>query len=296
MNSQLSNNPLTKYYNEDYPIQSQNEPGLESELQPRPDAGEESYHGSNRLKGKKALITGGDSGIGRATAIAFAREGADVAINYLPEEQSDAEEVKKYIEQADQKAVLIPGDLKSEAFNRELVEKAHHELGGLDILALIAGKQQAEKDITKLSTKNIKETFETNVYPIFWTVKAAMDYLKPGSSIITTTSIQAYQPSPFLLDYATTKGAIRTLTQALSAQLSEWGIRVNTVAPGPIWTPLQVAGAQPEENIPHFGQKKPLKRAGQPVELAPVYVFLASDEASYVTGQSYGVTGGDFTN
>ncbi|GEP24887.1 SDR family oxidoreductase [Lentilactobacillus diolivorans] len=289
-------NPLTKYFNQDYPNQSQPEPGLESKLDPKPDAGEDSYQGSGQLKGRKALITGGDSGIGRATAIAYAREGADVAINYLPEEESDAQEVKTLIEKAGQKVVLIAGDLKSEAFNQKLVDQAADELGGLDILALIAGKQQAAGDITKLSTKQIKETFETNVYPIFWMVKAAMKYLKPGASIITTTSIQAYNPSPYLLDYATTKGAIRTLTQALSRQLADKGIRVNTVAPGPIWTPLQVVGGQPQASIPKFGQSKPLKRAGQPIELAPVYVFLASDKASYVTGQSYGVTGGDFTN
>lgn len=214
----------------------------------------------------------------------------------MPEEESDAQEVKTRIEKAGQKAVLIAGDLKSEAFNQKLVDQATDKLGGLDILALIAGKQQAADDITKLSTKQIKETFETNVYPIFWTVKAAMKYLKPGASIITTTSIQAYNPSPYLLDYATTKGAIRTLTQALSGQLADKGIRVNTVAPGPIWTPLQVVGGQPQASIPKFGQSKPLKRAGQPIELAPVYVFLASDKASYVTGQSYGVAGGDFTN
>lgn len=289
-------NPLTKYFNQDYPNQSQPEPGLESKLDPKPDAGEDSYQGSGQLKGRKALITGGDSGIGRATAIAYAREGADVAINYLPEEESDVQEVKTLIEKAGQKAVLIAGDLKSEAFNQKLVDQAADKLGGLDVLALIAGKQQAAGDITKLSTKQIKETFETNVYPIFWMVKAAMKYLKPGASIITTTSIQAYNPSPYLLDYATTKGAIRTLTQALSRQLADKGIRVNTVAPGPIWTPLQVVGGQPQANIPKFGQSKPLKRAGQPIELAPVYVFLASDKASYVTGQSYGVTGGDFTN
>lgn len=289
-------NPLTKYFNQDYPNQSQPEPGWESKLDPKPDAGEDSYQGSGQLKGRKALITGGDSGIGRATAIAYAREGADVAINYLPEEESDAQEVKTLIEKAGQKAVLIAGDLKSEAFNQKLVDQAADKLGGLDVLALIAGKQQAAGDITKLSTKQIKETFETNVYPIFWMVKAAMKYLKPGASIITTTSIQAYNPSPYLLDYATTKGAIRTLTQALSRQLADKGIRVNTVAPGPIWTPLQVVGGQPQANIPKFGQSKPLKRAGQPIELAPVYVFLASDKASYVTGQSYGVTGGDFTN
>lgn len=214
-------NPLTKYFNQDYPNQSQPEPGWESKLDPKPDAGEDSYQGSGQLKGRKALITGGDSGIGRATAIAYAREGADVAINYLPEEESDAQEVKTLIEKAGQKAVLIAGDLKSEAFNQKLVDQAADKLGGLDVLALIAGKQQAAGDITKLSTKQIKETFETNVYPIFWTVKAAMKYLKPGASIITTTSIQAYNPSPYLLDYATTKGAIRTLTQALSRQLAE---------------------------------------------------------------------------
>ncbi len=289
-------NPLKKHFNQDYPDQFQEEPGLESKLTPKPDAGEETYQGSNQLKGRKALVTGGDSGIGRAAAIAYAREGADVAINYLPSEQSDAEEVKKYIEESGRKAVLIPGDLKSEDFNQKMVKKAVEELGGLDILALVAGKQQAETDITHLSTKQLEDTFATNVFSIFWTVKAALQYLKAGSAIITTTSIQAYKPSSFLLDYASTKGAIHTLTQALSGQLSEKGIRVNTVAPGPIWTPLQVTGAQPQENIPSFGQNTPLKRAGQPVELSSVYVFLASNQASYVTGQTYGVTGGGFTN
>ncbi|MDN6901095.1 SDR family oxidoreductase [Oenococcus sicerae] len=296
MSNSSLNNPLKKYFNQDYPSQSQTEPGLESNLIPKPDAGEKSYQGSDQLRGRKALVTGGDSGIGRAVAIAYAREGADVAINYLPSEQSDAEEVKKYIEDTGRKAVLIPGDLKSETFNQKMVEKAVEELGGLDILALVAGKQQAEADITQLATQQLEETFITNVFSIFWTVKAALQYLEPGAAIITTSSIQAYKPSPFLLDYAATKGAIHTLTQGLSQQLASKGVRVNTVAPGPIWTPLQVTGAQPQEIIPSFGQNTPLKRAGQPVELSSVYVFLASDKASYVTGQTYGVTGGGLTN
>ena len=274
--SEKINNPLTKYYDGKFEKQVQEAPAIQGKMQPVPDCGEESYSGSDKLAGRKALVTGGDSGIGRAAAIAFAKEGADVAINYLPFEEEDAQEVKAVIEKAGRKAVLIPGDLKDET------------------LVLNAGMQQAVKDIKELTTQQIQDTFTTNIISMYWTVQEALDYLPAGGSIITTTSIQSAEPSAHLLDYAATKGAITSFSKGLAAQLSEKGIRVNTVAPGPIWTPLQISGGQPQSAIPEFGQKELMKRAGQPVELAPVYVFLASDEASYVTGQVYSVTGGSF--
>ncbi|WP_026692306.1 SDR family oxidoreductase [Peribacillus kribbensis] len=287
-----SKNPLTQYFNDDFPKQYQEPPAVQGEMIPLPDCGEKSYKGSGKLEGRKALVTGGDSGIGRAAAIAYAREGADVAINYLPVEQPDAEEVKKLVEAEGRRAVLIPGDISDEAFCKEMVEKANSELGGLDILALIAGKQQAVEDIMDITTEQLRSTFEINVFSLFWTIKAALPYLKEGASIITTTSVQGYNPSANLLDYASTKFAINGFSRGLAKQLASKGIRVNSVAPGPIWTPLQISGGQPGEKIPAFGQETPLKRAGQPVELAPVYVFLASTESSYVTAQTYGVTGG----
>lgn len=288
-------NPKTQYTTENFPKQYQEPPGLQSQMSPKPDCGETSYVGSGRLKGRKALVTGGDSGIGRAAAIAYAREGADVALNYLPEEQPDADEVKKLIEAEGQKAVLIPGDLSDESFCKELVEKAHVELGGLDLLALIAGKQQAVESILDLPTEQLEKTFQVNVYSLYWTVKAALPHLPEGSSIITTSSVEGFDPNPILLDYAATKFAIIGFTKALSKQLAEKGIRVNSVAPGPIWTPLQISGGQPQENIPEFGKSTPatpIGRAGQPVELSATYVFLASTDSSYVTGQIYGITGG----
>lgn len=285
-------NPLTQHYNGEYPKQYQIPPAVQGKMEPIPDCGEKNYKGTGRLKGRRALITGGDSGIGRAAAIAYAREGADIALNYLPQEQPDAEEVKQLIEAEGRKAVLIPGDLSDEAFCKELVDKAYTELGGLDILALIAGKQQAVEDIADLTTEQIRKTFEVNVFSLYWVVKAAMPYLPKGASIITTTSVQGYNPSPNLLDYAATKFAITGFTRGLAKQVASKGIRVNSVAPGPIWTPLQISGGQPSDVIPTFGQETPLKRGGQPVELASVYVFLASTESSYVTAQVYGVTGG----
>ncbi|ACB62286.1 MULTISPECIES: SDR family oxidoreductase [Exiguobacterium] len=287
-----SNNPLTQYFNDDFPKQYQEAPAVQAKMEPVPDCGEESYKGSGKLKGKKALITGGDSGIGRAAAIAYAREGADVFLNYLPEEQQDAEEVKALVEAAGQKAYLLAGDLSDETFCQQLVKKAHDSLGGIDILALVAGKQQAVEDIMDLSTEQLRKTYEINVFSLFWVVKAALPLLKEGASIITTTSVQGYNPSANLLDYASTKFAINGFTRGLAKQVAPKGIRVNSVAPGPIWTPLQISGGQPSENIPEFGQETPLKRSGQPVELSSVYVFLASDDASYVTAQIYGVTGG----
>lgn len=288
-------NPLTQYYAGTYEIQQQQAPGLQLEMKPKPDCGEESYRGCNKLEGRKALVTGGDSGIGRAAAIAYAREGADVAINYLPFEQKDAEEVAKYIEEAGRKAVLIPGDISDEAFCKEMVEKAYHELGGLDIVALVAGKQVAVKNFEDITTEQLLKTFETNVFSLFWILQSALKYMPAGSTIITTTSIQAYRPSEILVDYASTKSAIMAFSRALAKQLAPRGIRVNAVAPGPIWTPLQISGGQLPEKLPHFGQSTPLKRAGQPAELAGVYVFLASPESSYVTAEVYGVTGGEHT-
>lgn len=292
MTDSTPQNPLNQYFNGTYPKQYQETPGIQGKMDPLPDCGETSYKGSGKLIGRKALITGGDSGIGRAAAIAYAREGADVAINYLPEEQPDAEEVKELIEAEGRKAVLIPGDLSDESFCQDLVKQAYTELDGLDVLTLVAGQQQAVKDITELPTDQLRKTFEVNVFSLFWVVKAALLYLPKGASIITTTSVQSFDPSPILLDYAASKFAITGFTRGLAKQLAPKGIRVNSVAPGPIWTPLQITGAQPSEAIPEFGQQTPLKRAGQPVELADVYVFLASTSSSYVTAQVYGVTGG----
>lgn len=285
--------PTTQFYTGEYPQQKQPAPGVQAKMDPVPDCGEQSYVGSGRLKGRKALVTGGDSGIDRAAAIAYAREGADVVINYLPAEQEDAEEVKKLIEEAGRKAVLIPGDLTDEQFARDLVRRSIQELGGLDILALVAGKQTAVEQIADLTSEQFQKTYATNVFALFWITQEALPHLKPGASIITTSSIQAYQPSPHLLDYASTKAAILNYSRGLAKQVAEKGIRVNIVAPGPIWTPLQICGGQPQEKIPQFGQQTPMKRAGQPAELAPIYVYLASQESSYVTAEVHGVTGGE---
>lgn len=275
-----------------FPKQSQPEPGLQSRMSPTPDDGAAGYVGHERLKYKKALITGGDSGIGRAVAIAYAHEGADIVLNYLPEEESDAQEVKGIVESLGQRIKLVPGDLKSEKFNQTLVNEAVAFLGDISILVLVAGKQQAVVDIAELSTTQLIDTYTTNVFSAIWLIKAVLPHLQPGSSIITTNSIQADQPAAFLIDYAGTKAALKNMTISLAKQFANRGIRVNSVAPGPIWTPLQIVGGQLPENIPTFGQSTPLKRAGQPAELAGAYVFLASDEASYVTGESIKVTGG----
>lgn len=285
-------NPLTQYPRPPFPEQPQNAPGSVHRMDPQPDHGETSYVGKDRLPGRKALITGGDSGIGRATAIAFAREGADVAIVYEPAEEADAQEVVRYIEQAGRKALALPGDLKDEAFCKELVEKAVAALGGIDIFVSNAGKQIAVDSIADLTTEQYDATFKTNVYAPFWITKALLPHLQPGASIICTSSIQASNPSESLLDYAQTKACNVAFVQALSCQVLPKGIRVNAVAPGPFWTPLQPSGGQPQEKIKQFGSESPYGRPGQPAEIAPVYVFLASQEASYVTGEVYGVTGG----
>ncbi|MCD8165066.1 MAG: SDR family oxidoreductase [Bacteroides sp.] len=288
-------NPLSEYYTGGYPKQVQKAPGVQEETTPVPDCGEETYVGNNRLKGRKALITGGDSGIGRAVAIAFAREGADIVVNYLPSEQKDADSLAELLEKEGHKVYLVPGDLSEEKFSRELVKTAVDKMGGLDIMALVAGKQVAQKSIQDITTEQLVNTFATNVFSLFWIAQAALPHMPAGSTIVTTTSIQAYQPSPTLVDYAATKGAIMDFTRALAKQVAEKGIRANSVAPGPIWTALQVSGGQPQEKLPEFGQDTPLKRAGQPVELAGVYVYLASNESSYVTAEVYGVTGGNHT-
>ncbi|NWK83216.1 SDR family oxidoreductase [Staphylococcus sp. GSSP0090] len=284
--------PRTKFSNKDFPKQEQPVPGLQSKLDPKPDCGETSYTGYGRLKNYKMLVTGGDSAIGRAGAIAYAKEGADVAINYLPSEQEDAEEVQQVIEAAGRKAVLIPGDIRDEQFNYDLVETAYKELDGLDNVTIVAGHQQYRDSIKGFDTTSFSETFETNVYPIFWTVQKAIDYLQAGATITLTSSVQGYNPSPILHDYAASKAAIISLTKSLSEELGAKGIRVNCVAPGPFWSPLQISGGQPQSKIPNFGQKEVLRRAGQPVELSGIYVHLAAEESSYTTGQVYGVTGG----
>lgn len=284
--------PTKQYARPPFPRQVQEAPGLASKMTPCPDHGEKSYRGFGRLTGRKALITGGDSGIGRAAAIAYAREGADVAINYLPVEEPDAKEVIRTIEAEGPKAVALPGDIRDEGFCQRLVAGAVQKLGGLDILVNNAAKQRAVPTIADLTTDQFDATFKTNVYAMFWITKAALQYMKPGASIINTTSVQAYEPSADLLDYAQTKSAIVAFTKALAKQLANKGIRVNAVAPGPVWTPLQPSGGQPPEEIPEFGAKTPMGRAGQPVELAPIYVMLASQESSYTTGQVVGASGG----
>jgi NAD(P)-dependent dehydrogenase (short-subunit alcohol dehydrogenase family) len=285
-------NPVTAYEHISPPKQSQPEPGLDAELTPKADLGEDSYRGTGRLEGRKALVTGADSGIGAATAIAFAREGADVVMSYLPEEEEDAARIANLIEKAGRKAVKVPGDLKDSATCRELVATAVRELGGLDILVNNAGKQVAQEALGDITDVEFDYTYRTNVYAMFWLTKEALPHLPAGSSIINTTSIQAYSPSATLVDYASTKGAINNFTKGLAQQLAPQGIRVNAVAPGPIWTPLQASGGQPTEDLPEFGKETPLGRAGQPAELAPAYVFLASAESSYVIGETLNVNGG----
>ncbi|WP_368971158.1 SDR family oxidoreductase [Raoultella planticola] len=273
--------------------QPQTPPGLASEMVPVPDHGESSYLGSARLMGKRALITGGDSGIGRAVAIAFAREGADVAINYLPEEEPDAREVIALIAAEGRKAVALPGDIRSEAFCQTLVEQAASELDGLDIVVNNAGRQQYCESLEDLSTADFDATFKTNVYAPFWITKAALRYLQAQSVIINTSSVQAFKPSPILFDYAQTKACLVAFTKSLAKQLGPKGIRVNAVAPGPYWTVLQSSGGQPEEKVRQFGADTPLGRPGQPVEIAPLYVTLASDACSFTSGQVWCSDGGD---
>jgi NAD(P)-dependent dehydrogenase (short-subunit alcohol dehydrogenase family) len=284
--------PRSQYPKPPFPKQPQPAPGLALKMDPRPDHGEESYRGSGRLAGRKALITGGDSGIGRAAAIAYAREGADVAISYLPSEEPDAKQVIALIEAEGRKAIALPGDVTDEGWCRRMVEEAVKGLGGLDILVVNAGHQQTRASVDEISSKDFDETMKTNLYALHWIAQAAVPYLPAGAAVITTASVQAYEPSAHLLDYATTKAGIVAYTKALAKELIKKGIRANVVAPGPFWTVLQPSGGQTQEKVTKFGEQSAFGRPGQPVEIAPVYVLLASQEASYITGEVYGVTGG----
>jgi NAD(P)-dependent dehydrogenase (short-subunit alcohol dehydrogenase family) len=288
--------PRAAYAKPPFPKQQQPRPGLASRMTPRPDHGEKSYVGSSRLAGRKALITGGDSGIGRAAAIAFAREGADVAFGYLPEEEEDAKEVVQLIRAAGRRAVPLPGDIRDEAFCQKMVADAVGAMGGLDIVVNNAGYQQARASLLDITTEQLDATFKTNVYALFWITKAALPHLPAGATIINTASINAYDPAENLVDYAATKAAIANFSKSMAKQLAPKGIRVNAVAPGPFWTPLQPSGGQDPEKLPQFGADSPLGRPGQPAEIAPLYVLLASGEASFTSGDVFGSTGGKPAN
>lgn len=289
-------NPVTRYPKIEPPEQHQPEPGLDARLTPKADLGAESYRGTGRLQGRKALITGADSGIGGAVAIAFAREGADVALTYLPSEQEDAEAVRDAVKDTGRTIALLPGDLADREFCVQVVDDAAKVLGGLDVLVNNAGRQIAvEGGLEELTDEQVEDVFNVNILAMFRVTRQALKYLKPGSSIVNSTSIQAYDPSPELLDYASTKAAINNFSKGLAEELAPKGIRVNAVAPGPIWTPLQVSDGQPKEKLPEFGHSTGLGRAGQPTELAPAYVFLASSESSYVIGETLHVNGGRAT-
>jgi len=292
MSGQQLENPADKYPKPPFKKQSQPWPGLAAKMDPPPDHGEASYKGSGRLAGRKALITGGDSGMGRAAAIAYAREGADVAINYFPTEEPDAQEVIALIKAEGRIALALPGDLRDEAFCKKLVEDAVKGLGGLDIVVSNAARQQSRESILDVSSEDFDATMKTNIYAPFWIIKAALPHLKPGAAIIGTTSEQAYDPSPELYDYAQTKAATMNFVKSLAKQLGPKGIRVNGVAPGPIWTPLQVSGGASMEKLEKFGSQTVFKRPGQPAELASIYVQLAAADASFATGQVYGSAGG----
>lgn len=292
MTTEKLQDPTKKYPQPPFKSQSQPWPGLAGKMEPRPDHGEKSYKGSGRLMGRKALITGGDSGMGRAAAIAYAREGADVAINYFPTEEPDAKEVIALIKEAGRHAVALPGDLRDEDFCKKLVADAVSGLGGLDILVCNAGRQQTRASILDLTSEDFDATMKTNIYAPFWIIKAALPHLPPGSVLIGTASEQAYDPSPDLYDYAQTKAATMNYVKSLAKQFASKGIRVNGVAPGPIWTPLQVSGGATQEKLKEFGGKTPMGRPGQPAELASIYVQLAASDASYATGQIYGSSGG----
>ncbi|MGO8267659.1 SDR family oxidoreductase [Rhizobium ruizarguesonis] len=281
---------MTNYPTPPFPSQKQPMPGFTAQMDPIPDHGEESYRGADRLKGKRAIITGGDSGIGRAVAIAYAREGADLVISYLDEDE-DADETKRLVEQAGRKAVLVSGDIQDPAHCRQIVETAVKELGGIDILVNNAAHQASFKSIDEISDEEWELTFKVNIHSMFYLTKAAVAHMKPGSAIINTASINSDSPNPTLLAYATTKGAIQNFTAGLAQLLAEKGIRANAVAPGPIWTPL-IPSTLPEESVSNFGKQVPLKRPGQPAELATAYVMLADPLSSYVSGTTIAVTGG----
>ena len=284
--------PQTKYTSAPFPEQRQKWPALQREMKPVPDCGEASYRGSGRLQGLRALITGGDSGIGRAAAIAYAREGADVAINYYPTEEPDAQDVARLLKAEGRRIVLLPGDLTDQGFCAKLIADANRQLGGLDILVNNAAYQQSKPSIDEISLEQFDRTMKTNVYAMFWLSKAAIPLMKPGGSIINTASVNSVDPGEELLDYATTKGAILIFTKGLAKQLGKKGIRVNAVAPGPVWTPLQVAGGQLPGKMGEFGQDTPLGRAGQPAELAALFVTLADPTVSFTSGSVLGANGG----
>jgi NAD(P)-dependent dehydrogenase (short-subunit alcohol dehydrogenase family) len=287
--------PQSKFTTAPFPEQRQKWPALQRDMKPVPDSGERSYRGSGRLRGRKALVTGGDSGIGRAAVIAFAREGADVAINYYPTEEPDAQDVAKLLRAEGHKVVLLPGDLTDEKFCTKLIADANRQLGGLDILVNNAAYQQSKASIADITHEQFDRTMKTNVYAMFWLTKAAVPLMKPGSSIINTASVNSVDPGEELLDYATTKAAIAIFTKGLAKQLGKKGIRVNGVAPGPVWTPLQVAGGQLPGKMGEFGQDTPLGRAGQPGELASLYVTLADPGSSFTSGSIFGANGGTGT-
>lgn len=285
--------PRKQYYSEEFPEQDHQHPQTQAVMKPLPDCGEESYQGSGQLKGRNALITGGDSGIGRAVAIAYAREGANVAIQYLPDEEVDAQEVKALIEAEGVKALLLAADFRQDGAAAQTVKDTIKAFGAVDILVINAAQQIAKESLADISLQQFKDTFQVKLYSMFEILKAAEDHLEPGAAIITTTSSQSFNPSPTLLDYAAANAAITNFTVNLAAYYTPKGIRINGVAPGPVWTPLQLDGGQiSEKAMQKFGQSSKTGRAGQPVELAPVYVFLASDKASFVSGQIYGITGG----
>jgi NAD(P)-dependent dehydrogenase (short-subunit alcohol dehydrogenase family) len=285
-------NPVNQHANPGGGAQTVPYPGRTDEMDARPDHGEDTYRGSGRLIGKKTIITGGDSGIGRAVALAFAREGADVLISHLESEQEDAEETLRLVRDAGQAAVSVPGDLRAENQCKRVVDRAVAEFGQIDVLVSNAGYQMSHSNgIFDISTDNFDRVFKTNVYALFWLVKAAIPHMKPGSSIITTSSVQAFSPAPHLLDYAASKAAIVNFTKGLGSALAGHGIRANSVAPGPVWTPL-IPSTFPPDKLKSFGAQSPMGRAGQPAELAPIYVFLASQESSYMTSEVLGVTGG----
>ncbi len=285
--------PTTKYPQPQFPEQDQRDqhPGLESEMQPRPDYGYETYKGLGRLQGKKAIITGGDSGIGRAVALAFAREGADVLISYLESEESDAQETARVVEEAGKKCVRVPGDLSEEAQCQKLVDRAVEEFGGIDVLVNNAAHQRTVSGIADVSTELLDRTFKTNIYAMFWLCKAAIPHMRKGGSIINVGSAQAFKPSPTLLPYSATKGAIVTFTEGLAQEVVQYGLRANCVAPGPVWTPI-IPASMEGETVSQFGLQSPMGRPGQPVELSPAFVFFASDEASFVNGSVMDITGG----
>lgn len=292
MRTSAPTDPTTAHHAGGFPPQRQDQPGLTDQTRPAPDHGERSYRGALRLSERRALITGGDSGIGRAVAIAFAREGADVAFSYLPEEQADADETMRWVTESGVRALPLAGDLRDEGFCTEIVERTVAEWGGLDVLVLNAAYQKDRDSLAQLATEEMDRVFRTNLYAPMFTARAAIPHLEPGASIIVTTSIQAFNPSPSLIDYAMTKAAHVAFVKALAQELGPQGIRVNGVAPGPIWTPLIPATGWDAHRLATFGQDTPLGRAGQPAELAGAYVYLAGDDASYTSGAIVPVTGG----